>query len=135
MVRNEAAAGRRPRLRHRRYIKSQLLKPITRALEPVIGREATHELFYGEHTRKRRVILPKTSTGMLAYLLRGDEATEHVQRLKNEAEEKKKRKPEEPVTTIEPSPAAKKSKPKRQAKPPPPGTASLLTFFQPQLKK
>ena len=56
-------------------IDNQLKKPITRALDPVIGAEQVHELFHGAHTRKRKVILPKTG-GLSSFFLRGNDADE-----------------------------------------------------------
>jgi hypothetical protein len=121
-------------------IENQLKKPITRALEPVIGAEAVHELFHGQHTRKRKRIMPKTG-GLAAFFLRGDEA-EAAKEKKNTAiaaasaaaAEAAAWAPtfEQPQPQSQSQPVAKKPKKAAAAVAKPPKPQPLLSFFKKQ---
>ncbi len=51
------------------YIEHQLRKPIERMFIPVVGEEKTRTIFTGEHTRKRRRVLPKKG-GLMDFFVR-----------------------------------------------------------------
>jgi hypothetical protein len=51
----------------------QLETCISRVMVPVIGAERTRELFHGDHTRRRKTLLP-TSGGLFNFVKRGAEA-------------------------------------------------------------
>lgn len=46
---------------------------LSRIMVPIIGEEATNTLFHGDHTRRRKTILPKIG-GLMSFIKRGDEA-------------------------------------------------------------
>jgi DNA polymerase elongation subunit (family B) len=53
------------------YYVEALEGPLGRLFEPIIGETAARELFHGDHTRKRKMMTPKTNEGILAYMVAG----------------------------------------------------------------
>jgi DNA polymerase delta subunit 1 len=52
------------------YVHTQLKGPLSRLLEPILGKQSTHELFYGDHTLVRKSVPLKSARGKITQFMK-----------------------------------------------------------------